>query len=207
MSSEKRSYRLKARAERQQLTRDRIVEAIIGLHEEVGPARTTVSEIARRANVDRLTVYNHFPKDTDLFVACGTRWRDRNPKPDLTAALAQDDPVERVRSTLTAMYRWFRHTAPMIQNVQRDRALIPSLDEVLQEAEDAPLAELTAALASGFAARGPGARQVRAVVAVALDFWTWRRLAGERLSDREAAALMTKAVASAAATRSARPVA
>src|SRR5207302_1845464 len=88
LSNERRKYELKVRAERQQRTRDRIVEAIIELHEEVGPARTTVSEIARRADVDRLTVYNHFPNDTDMFVACGTRWRHRNPKPDLTAALA-----------------------------------------------------------------------------------------------------------------------
>ena len=31
------------------------------------------------------------------------------------------------------------------------------------------------------------------MVALALDFWTWRRLAGEGLSDAEAAALMARA--------------
>ncbi|MBA2357350.1 MAG: TetR family transcriptional regulator, partial [Actinobacteria bacterium] len=30
------------------------------LHEEVGPARTTIAEIARRAGVQRLTVYKNF---------------------------------------------------------------------------------------------------------------------------------------------------
>src|SRR5260370_36559920 len=71
MSSQKRSYMLKARAEGQRRTRERIVRATMALHEEVGPARTTVAEVARRAAVQRLTVYNHFPEDENLFRACG----------------------------------------------------------------------------------------------------------------------------------------
>jgi hypothetical protein len=35
---------------------------------------------------------------------------------------------------------------------------------------------------------------VHALVAVALDFWTWRRLAREGLSDRAAARVMANAV-------------
>ena len=60
MSTETRKYSLKARAERQAETRRRIVEATAELHTEVGPAQTTVAEIARRAGVQRLTVYNNF---------------------------------------------------------------------------------------------------------------------------------------------------
>ena len=51
MSSQNRKYELKARAEKQAETRLRIVEATAALHEEVGPASTTVAEIARRAGV------------------------------------------------------------------------------------------------------------------------------------------------------------
>ncbi|MBA2357024.1 MAG: helix-turn-helix transcriptional regulator [Actinobacteria bacterium] len=40
------------------------------LHEEVGPARTTIAEIARRAGVQRLTVYKNFPDEYELFAAC-----------------------------------------------------------------------------------------------------------------------------------------
>ena len=69
MSTEipKRKYELKARAESQARTRERIVQATMELHKEVGPAKTTVAEIARRAGVQRLTVYNHFPEDVELF--------------------------------------------------------------------------------------------------------------------------------------------
>ena len=59
--TEKRKYELRKRAERQQETRRRITEATVALHGEVGPAATQISEIARRAGVQRLTVYNHFP--------------------------------------------------------------------------------------------------------------------------------------------------
>ena len=70
MSTETRKYELKARAESQRETRERITEAAAELHEEIGVARTTVAEIARRAGVQRLTVYNHFPELSDLLPAC-----------------------------------------------------------------------------------------------------------------------------------------
>ena len=47
MKKAKRSYVLRARAERQADTRARIVEAIMNLHAEVGPRHTTVSAIAK----------------------------------------------------------------------------------------------------------------------------------------------------------------
>ena len=47
----KRRYELKQRAERQEETRRRIAAATAALHEEVGPARTTISAIAARAGV------------------------------------------------------------------------------------------------------------------------------------------------------------
>ena len=55
--------------------------------------------------------------------------------------------------------------------------------------------EVTAdALAAGFAPKGRTAKPVRGAVALALDFWPWRRLAGEGMSDDDAAALMVAAV-------------
>src|SRR6202521_1714519 len=104
MSSQNRKYELRARAERQAETCRRIVEATSALHEEGGPARTTVAEIARRAGVQRLTVYNNFPTETDLFAACGEHWMAQNPPPDPSAALALDDPIERLRAVLNPFY-------------------------------------------------------------------------------------------------------
>src|ERR687887_388726 len=89
----KRKYELKARAERQRRTRERIVQATMELHEEVGPAKTTVAEIARRAGVQRLTVYNHFPQEIELFAACQAHWMELHPLPDFASALALPSPT------------------------------------------------------------------------------------------------------------------
>ena len=198
MSSQIRKYRLKARAERQAQTRQRIVEATAALHEEVGPARTTVAEIARRAGVQRLTVYNNFPNETELIDACGQHWMNRNPPPDPSRALAMHDPGKRVGAVLGPLYGWYRKHARISENLQRDRLVMPALDSVMRIRMDEQLAGLADALASGFAARGRPAKAVSAAVALALDFWTWRRLSGEGMSDDAAAALMVITIGAAA---------
>src|SRR3954453_12990085 len=65
-----RKYEMKKRAERRQETRQRIVEAAVALHSELGPSRTSVSAIAERAGVQRHTVYAHFPDERELALAC-----------------------------------------------------------------------------------------------------------------------------------------
>src|SRR5436190_1263442 len=195
VSSQKRKYELKERAERQEATRRRIVEATVALHEEVGPARTTVAEIARRAGVQRLTVYNHFPEERELFDACGGRFLAAHPRPEFTDALALEDPTARVAEALRRLYAWYRETERMTEKIQRDRFLVPALEERVQQTTDAPFAELAATLAGSFRARGRRAERVAATVRLALDFWTWRRLKLEGLDDERAAALMADTVA------------
>src|SRR5439155_1670485 len=194
MSSETRKYALKARAEKQAETRRRIVEATAALHTEVGPARTTVAEIARRAGVQRLTVYNNFPDEKELFEAGGAYWLAGNPPPDPTAALGTTNPAERLRAVLIPLYSWYRITAPTIENMQRDRLVMPPLDAVMRIRLDRQFENLATALATGFTPGAHSRRGLRAAVALAVDFWTWRRLAGEGMSDAAAAALMVGAV-------------
>jgi AcrR family transcriptional regulator len=199
MSSETRSYELKARAERQAETRRRIVEATVALHEEKGPAATTIAEVARRAGVSRLTVYNHFRSDADLFAACQQQFLAQNPPPDLTPALALEEPAERVRTVLTLLYPSFRRQAPMSAKVLHDRRALPALDALLRGTRDAAMAELSQTLTSGYPATAAARDQLHAMIALALDFWTWQRLTQEGLSDQEAANLMAELVACAAA--------
>ncbi|GAC1469303.1 MAG: hypothetical protein PVSMB7_18400 [Chloroflexota bacterium] len=198
MSSEKRKYTLSARAEKQAETRRRIVEATSALHEELGPARTTVADIARRAGVNRLTVYNNFPHEQQLFAACGDYWLAHNPPPDPSAAFQMDSPVECLRAVLVAFYGWYRKTARANEHMQRDRLVIPTFDALMKIRMDQPFATLVDSLAVGFPAAADPALSVRAAIALALDFWVWRRLAAEGLTDDESAALMVGAVKAAA---------
>src|SRR5881397_2182834 len=107
VSSQKRKYELKARAARQRETRERIAAAAAELHEEVGVGQTTVADIARRAGVQRLTVYNHFADLGELLPACTAHYLPLHPQPDLSAAFVLEDPVERVRAVLSDHYRWY----------------------------------------------------------------------------------------------------
>jgi len=92
------------------------------------------------------------------------------------------DPAAGAEAVLRSLYGWYRETARMAENVRRDRLSVQALDELLRETADARMAELAAALGGG------------ALIALALDFWTWRRLALEEgLSDDAAAALMARA--------------
>ena len=200
MSSQKRRYTLRARAERQQETRRRIVEATVALHQELGPARTTVAEIARRAGVQRLTVYNHFPEEGELFAACQEHFLARHPSPDLAPALSLGDPRARVQGALRALYGSYRAREPMTANILRDRSAMPALDALMERTMDAQLAHLAEVLASGFGARGGTARRAHAVASLALDFWTWHRLKREGLDDTAAADLMAALVAATAET-------
>jgi len=197
MSSEKRKYELKARAERQQETRRRIVQATVALHQELGPARTTVAEIARRAGVQRVTVYNHFPEESELFAACQGHFIAEHPPPDFGPTLAIEDPRARVRATLRALYESYRARKSMTVKVQRDRGVLPALDALMRQTADAQLAQLAEALAGPFGARGKRALRLHAALALALDFSTWHILEREGLDDAAAAELMTGLVADA----------
>ena len=107
MSTQSRRYELKARAERQRETRDRIARAAAELHEQKGVAHTTVAESARRAGVMRLTVYNHFADLSVLLPACAAHYERLHPMPDFGSALAEADAGARVRGTLARLYCWY----------------------------------------------------------------------------------------------------
>jgi hypothetical protein len=83
-------------------------------------------------------------------------------------------------------------------NLLRDRRLDPALDEFMRGASDVALAGLADALTAGFDLDPGPAIRVRSIARVALDFWTWERLASEGMDDDAAAALMTDAVAAVA---------
>jgi len=196
VSSQIRKYELKARAESQQATRDRIASAAAELHEEKGVAATTVAEIARRAEVTRLTVYNHFADLNELIPACAAHYEEQHPAPDFESALATTDPDERLRRVLGLLYRWYRETEPMYGKLFSDRGSVPELDRFLEENVDRMQAGLADELSASFRFRARRADRTAALIRLALDFWTWHRLTREGLDDESAADLMSAAIPS-----------
>jgi AcrR family transcriptional regulator len=187
-----RKYELRQRAESLAATRARIVSATVELHDSLGPARTTISAIAERAGVQRLTVYRHFPDERSLFEACSGHWAAQNPFPDPATWAAVDDPEERLRSALGEIYAFFRTTEGMTGNLLRD--LPDSL--VLQEVAE-PFVQywdgVRGVLANGWKTRGRKRRLLQAVIGHAIAFDTWRSLTQrEGLADDEAADAMVR---------------
>jgi len=193
--AEKRKYEMKKRAERQRETRRRIVEATVELHRTQGPANTTISEIAQRAGVNRLTVYNHFPDITDLLKACSRSWTERHPAPDPTSWAQISDPQQRLRTALTELYGFYVCTEPMRANVLRDAETMPELAALLEGSVVPYLEALRDLLAEGWEVRGRGRMRLLATLKLAIDFHTWRSLErGSGLSRKEAVEIMLEAV-------------
>jgi AcrR family transcriptional regulator len=184
---EKRKYELKKRAERLAETRRRITEATVELHRTVGPAATQVNEVARRAGVQRMTVYNHFPDETSLFAACSAHWRALHPAPDLAAWHAVEDPGARLRLGLRELYAWYRETEPMTANVLRDAQVLPALRAIIDGGLLRYLDQVRMVLTEPIGARGRRRERVDAAARAAVDFHTWRALAP--LGDADAAEL------------------
>jgi AcrR family transcriptional regulator len=183
-----RRYELKQRAERQQQTRQRIVDAAIELHEALGPARTTVTEVAERAGVGRLTIYRHFPDEASLLTACSTHYLTLYPPPDPTGWKRISDPRDRLRRALAETYAYHRRTEPMLSKVLRDVGDNPIMDPYHDHWRRA--AEV---LMAGWRARGRRRRLLQAAVGHALAFQTWRSLVrDQRLDDEDAVDLMVR---------------
>src|SRR4051812_48916189 len=197
-----RTYRKKRRAEQQEETRQRIVEAMVDLHREVGPARTTISAIAERAGVERLTVYRHFPDETAMFRACTTHYATQVPGPDAAMWAGIEEPAERLRSALHQFYDYYRRAEDVLTHAVRDVPQLPALAAVLSPWEEF-VGRLREDLVERWGVAGIARARLAAAVAHALRFETWRSLARtEGLGNVEAAALMVTFAQAAADPRS-----
>jgi AcrR family transcriptional regulator len=178
-----RGYTKVRRAEAEEATRERIVSAMVALHEEIGPARTTVSAIAERASVERLTVYRHFPDESAMLHACSAHWSSLHPPPGVCTA--SPDPVADCRRTFLRLYVWYRANAAMLTNIETDVRQIPLIATLM-----APFENHLDQMAGDLDRRWPGRSTRRAAtIRHALEFSTWRSLDRITGNDRRSAAL------------------
>jgi len=185
-----RKYQKKRRAEQESETRQRIVEAMVDLHREVGPARTTISAIAERAGVERLTVYRHFPDERSMFEACTTHYATVVPGPDAAKWEDIEKPAERLRAALLAFYDYYRRAEDVLTHAVRDVPQLPALAAVLSPWREF-VHRVREGLLEGWDVQPASKARLAAAVSHALQFETWQSLARrEGLQDREAAELM-----------------
>ena len=176
-----RTYTLKRRAKQQEETRRRIVDAAVDLHASVGPAQTTVSMVARRAGVQRHTVYAHFPDEWSLLLACSGQVQDRDPLPDAEGWRAIADASDRLSAGLDAVYGWYERNADLAACVLRDgehHAPTKRIVELRME----PVFRAWCDVLGESRTQGQ-----RAMVRLALGHFTWRSLTRESGLDRASA--------------------
>jgi AcrR family transcriptional regulator len=187
MSVAKRKYELKDRARKQEQTRARIIDALIGLHETVGASRTTVTDVARIAGINRMTVYKHFATEADMVAACTSHWIELHPPPDVERWSQIADPERRLRTALEELYAYYRETQAMWTTAYRDAPLVESLGRIMEETWFALLERAVARLAAGWGVRGRRRARLIGALNLSVDFPTWRTLTASGLDDRDAA--------------------
>lgn len=195
---------MKRRAELEKETRRRITESAVALHEERGPARTSISAIAERAGVRRSTVYRHFADEEALFAACSAQWRAANPPPDTRAWAAIQDPAARTETALRELYAFYGRTHQMYRSLLRDEPVVPAVHRRLRDFFGY-LRTIQDGLIAGRGLRGRAATRTRAAIGHALAFSTWRSLTHEEgLAGDDAVAMMCLLIEGAARARSGR---
>lgn len=181
MTKNKRPYRQRERARSQQETRQKIVDATMHLHEEIGPRATTISAIAERAGVQRLTVYRHFPDEADVFQACTSHWLSLTPPPDPGGWADIAGARARFHAAITAFYGYFSRTRRMWSASFQDVSHVPALQGPMA-AFGGFLESVCADLIAAFE-EGPESGHVAPTIRHALRFQTWSDLEDQGLDD------------------------
>ncbi len=149
-----------------------------------------MAAIAERAGVTRPTVYAHFPDARSLFQACSGHVRATVPPPDPAAWRSISDPAARLETALRELYGYYERLEPLLENVQRDAAVLPIVAE-MNEYRVRSLEQIRELLREGWPARGPARARLECAIGHALEFGTWQSLVRRQgCSPSEAARLM-----------------
>ena len=185
-----RKLTLRARALRQDQTRERITQAAVELHQLHGPLQTTITAIAERAGVERLTVYRHFPDEKSLHQACQHHFFTTYPLPDLALWRGISPFSKRLKVGIAELYEYWSQTEAMFSSVLRDHEVDP---ERSGAGAVSFISRASQALLDGEDMSGARGNELHASVAHAVHFYTWRSLVRDQgLSNERAIALMTE---------------
>jgi AcrR family transcriptional regulator len=171
-----RKLHLRVRALRQSETRLRITQAAVELHQQRGPLHTTITEIALRAGVERLTVYRHFPDEATLHQACQQHFFTAHPLPDLALWREVSAFPNRLELGISELYEYWDQTREMFSSVLRDH-------------------EVDSERSGSGVVSGHRGLMLNAAVGHAVHFYTWRSLVQEHgLSQSDAVKLMCELI-------------
>ena len=185
----KRKYTKTLRAEQQDETRNRIVEAMVALHQELGPAKTSVKAIADKAGVQRLTVYRHFPDEASMLQACTAHYLELHPPPDLTTWADIEGPLNRSSTALLAFYKYYGQTQQMWDAAYRDLGQVEALQPPMEQFE-AYIDHIVQGLVNDWDLKASIKKQIHLTLRHALRFSTWQSFEKLGLTEQKKTALV-----------------
>lgn len=176
-----RRYRTDRRKAAAEETRRKIINATVELHAEHGALATTYAMIAKRADVAIPTVYNHFPAQGDLFMAC-TEHAARN-APPLGPGMFEDTPdlTGRLRALVGALDTFYEYYSPWMRKGLHEAQLLPELAAALQVNFPNVRGLIELALAPGFKSTPPSS--LVTLCEILLDFPAWVRIQDDQCFD------------------------
>ncbi len=174
-TSEPRVYRKKARAQQEEETRQRIVDAAIELHASEGFPGASISAIAERAGVGRVTVYRHFPDYDAIMLACTSHYMGLHPPPQLSQWEAISDNEELLRTVVADCYDYFQANEPMFTHGAADAVTLPFLAQRMMEI-GAYWSGVRDWLITRLAPNGHLTQEANAVIGLLLSFSGWQAL-------------------------------
>lgn len=184
LNMKKRKYNKTRRAEQQDETRARIVEATVALHEQLGPANTSIKAIAEKAGVQRLTVYRHFPDDASLLKACTAHYLGQHPPPNMADWAGIKDAGEKTRAALLAFYSYYRGTEGMWGVAYRDIEKVKAMQAPMAQFQ-AYLDQVRDDLVASWKSRPVDKKSLAITLRHGLRFTTWASLKNDNLTDRK----------------------
>ena len=126
--------------------------------------------IADRAGVQRHTIYAHFPDEGSLLVACSGHTQERDPIPEASAWLGIADRDRRLTAALSAIYAWYERNASLMACVMRDVEHHAPTQQIVALRFAPVIAAWHEVLGKKLNAKQ------RAMLHLALSFFTWRAL-------------------------------
>lgn len=189
----RRAYRMTARAKMQDETRARIVAATMQLHDEQGVAATSFVDVAKRAGIGAATVYRHFPTLGSLVTACGAHvWQEMAPPiPERAPAIFEglDRLEDRLQRLVDELDGFYRRGALRLAKAHADRHLIPELDQFLRAVE----AGVTALVREALQDESPSDTTLQLVLAL-MDFQVWGSMQRMECDEAERRRLVVRLV-------------
>jgi AcrR family transcriptional regulator len=122
-----RPYSMAQRSQQVAQTRRRIVDAAAELFAERGARATTMTEVARRADVSPATVTNHFATQDELIEAVVARLMAEIRIPDPSIFAGARSVAARILALTTAMFEFYERTARWYYLLGEEIHEIPAL--------------------------------------------------------------------------------